>query len=240
MLWVLALARRSSRTASVRASNSDRASPPWRPVPRNGQTTLTALADHPAGLSVGPATLSSTRAGTSSAPPKAVREMHEVAWNQADPRKCPLSRLSGSPGAGAPRSGQGHRGQQGTGGRSAGFTTGWILLTARVLHSATRPILRGPQASAPESIAVGRADTVYTKNSGERAKTSYGPSASVMTDPLAPSTTATARRPRSTGLGGGQPSGGRAWRPRVGLPHRYQRPGGTGPRHGGTGQRCPA
>jgi len=42
--------------------------------------------------------------------------MHEVAWHQADPRKCPLSRLSGSPGAGAPRSGQGHRGQQGTGG----------------------------------------------------------------------------------------------------------------------------
>jgi hypothetical protein len=62
---VLALARRSSRTPSVRASNSDRASPPWRPVRRNGQTKLTALADHPAGLSVGPATLSSTRAGTS-------------------------------------------------------------------------------------------------------------------------------------------------------------------------------
>jgi hypothetical protein len=65
------LARRSSRTPSVRASNSDRASPPWRPVRRNGQTKLTALADHPAGLSVGSATLSSTRAGTSSAPAKA-------------------------------------------------------------------------------------------------------------------------------------------------------------------------
>jgi len=47
--------------------------------------------------------------------------MHEVAWHQADPRECPLSRLSGSPGAGTPRSGQGHRGQQGTGGRSAGL-----------------------------------------------------------------------------------------------------------------------
>ena len=33
---------------------------------------------------------------------------------------------------------------------------------------------------------------------------------------------------------------GGAWRPRVGRPHRYQRPGGTGPRHRGTGQRCPA
>jgi PAS domain S-box-containing protein len=33
---------------------------------------------------------------------------------------------------------------------------------------------------------------------------------------------------------------GGAWRPRVGRPHRHQRPGGTGPRHGDTGQRCPA
>lgn len=29
--------------------------------------------------------------------------MHEIVWHQADPRKGPLSRLSGSPGAGAPR-----------------------------------------------------------------------------------------------------------------------------------------
>jgi hypothetical protein len=29
--------------------------------------------------------------------------MHEMVWHQADPHKCPLSRLSGSPGAGAPR-----------------------------------------------------------------------------------------------------------------------------------------
>ena len=43
-----------------------------------------------------------------------------------------------------------------------------------------------------------------------------------------------------TGLGGGQPSAGRPGRPRVGRPHRHQRPGGTGPRHGGTGQPCPA
>src|SRR5439155_9762464 len=65
-------------------------------------------------------------------------------------------------------------------------------------------------ASPPESTAAGPADTVYTKNSGERAKTSYGPSASVMTEPLAPSTTATVRRPCGTGPGGGQPSGGAA------------------------------
>jgi len=33
---------------------------------------------------------------------------------------------------------------------------------------------------------------------------------------------------------------GGAWRPRVGRPHRHERPGGAGPRHGGTGQPCPA
>src|SRR4029453_6804397 len=36
------------------------------------------------------------------------------------------------------------------------------------------------------------------------AKTSYGPRAAVMTDPLAPSTTATASRPSGTGLAGGR------------------------------------
>jgi len=61
-----------------------------------------------------------------------------------------------------------------------------------------------------QATAAGRADTLYTKNPGERAKTSYDPGASVMTGPLAPGTTATARRPRGTGLGGGQPSGGAA------------------------------
>ena len=33
---------------------------------------------------------------------------------------------------------------------------------------------------------------------------------------------------------------GGSWRPRVGRPHRHQRPGGTGPRHGDTGQPCRA
>ena len=69
-LWVLALARRSSRTPSVPASNSDRAPPHGDPYDETGRK-LTALAHHPAGSRCGTATLSSTRAGTSSAPAKA-------------------------------------------------------------------------------------------------------------------------------------------------------------------------
>src|SRR4029450_14145062 len=112
------------------------------------------------------------------------------------------------------------------GAATAGTTTpsGWGASPA----STSANEKSGTTASPPDSIAVGRlADTVYGKNSCERAKTSYGPNASVMTDPLAPSTTATASRPSGTGRAGGQPGAGATWGGRGGgLAHGARAPGG--------------
>jgi hypothetical protein len=72
--------------------------------------------------------------------------MHEIIWHQADPRKVPA--VANTWFHRAPecrRAVKVIEGGIGTRGRPAGLTTGRSLLTARALHSAAKPTLRGPQ-----------------------------------------------------------------------------------------------